>query len=386
VQSNSEITENPPARTRKKSAVRLSKDGKWRSFPRVPHLLQYVSSSTYFARIKIGGVIHRESLETTVWTDAQLRLVDFLKEKQSKQDAMDDVQVSFADATELYKQRVENDHAMKKRSKGYRRLCIRKIESSWPGVTKRFLGEITEAECREWAVGLQEGIASQYFNNVIGTLRLIIEEGIKEQKRRGGKAIENPAADLSRAKITQKVLQLPERDQFKAIVSTIRAGSSWGPKAANLVEFLAYGGMRLYTEAQWVNWEDVDWQRMEIIVRGQPDTATKNWEIRRIPILPDMESLLKRMQAEIPGQHTGKILEITECPVSLERACSKVGIPRITHHDLRHLFATRCIESGVDIPTVSHWLGHKDRGVLAMKTYGHLRNEHSKAMAAKVKF
>jgi len=24
--------------------------------------------------------------------------------------------------------------------------------------------------------------------------------------------------------------------------------------------------------------------------------------------------------------------------------------------DLRHLFATRCIESGVDIPTVSRWL------------------------------
>jgi integrase len=53
---------------------------------------------------------------------------------------------------------------------------------------------------------------------------------------------------------------------------------------------------------------------------------------------------------------------------------------------LRHLFATRCIESGVDIPTVSRWLGHKDGGALAMKTYGHLRDEHSQAMAAKVAF
>jgi len=42
----------------------------------------------------------------------------------------------------------------------------------------------------------------------------------------------------------------------------------------------------------------------------------------------------------------------------------------ITHHDLRHLFATRCIETGVDIPTVSRWLGHKDGGGLAMKVYG----------------
>jgi integrase len=53
---------------------------------------------------------------------------------------------------------------------------------------------------------------------------------------------------------------------------------------------------------------------------------------------------------------------------------------------LRHLFATRCIESGVDIPTVSRWLGHKDGGALAMKTYGHLRREHSIAQAQRVSF
>jgi integrase len=50
------------------------------------------------------------------------------------------------------------------------------------------------------------------------------------------------------------------------------------------------------------------------------------------------------------------------------------------------LFATICIESGVDIPTVSRWLGHKDGGALAMKTYGHLRREHSIAQAQRVSF
>jgi integrase len=77
---------------------------------------------------------------------------------------------------------------------------------------------------------------------------------------------------------------------------------------------------------------------------------------------------------------------VRECQKAMNRAANIVGTPRITHHDLRHLFATRCIESGVDIPTVSRWLGHKDGGALAMKTYGHLRNEHSQAMALKVKF
>jgi integrase len=58
-----------------------------------------------------------------------------------------------------------------------------------------------------------------------------------------------------------------------------------------------------------------------------------------------------------------------------------LGTKRITHHDLRRLFATRCIESGMDIPNVSRWLGHKDGGALATKTYGHLRNEHSQQVA-----
>ena len=42
--------------------------------------------------------------------------------------------------------------------------------------------------------------------------------------------------------------------------------------------------------------------------------------------------------------------------------------------------------SGVDIPTVARWLGHQEGGALAMKVYGHLRNEHSANMAKKVSF
>jgi hypothetical protein len=58
-------------------AGRLSKDGKWRSFPKAPRLLQYFSSGTYYARLHTGGKVIRESLGTTVWTTAQMKLVDF---------------------------------------------------------------------------------------------------------------------------------------------------------------------------------------------------------------------------------------------------------------------------------------------------------------------
>jgi hypothetical protein len=47
----------------------------------VPHLLQYVSNSNYYGRIKLNGKVIRESLETGVWTTAKLKLTDFLKER-----------------------------------------------------------------------------------------------------------------------------------------------------------------------------------------------------------------------------------------------------------------------------------------------------------------
>jgi len=377
---------NSTGQSGKKSTNRLSKDGKWRSFSRVPHLLQYVSSGTYFARIKIKGKLIRETLETTVWTTAQLKLVDFLKDKHANGAKAEKPKTLFKDAVELFTKRVQHDSSMKESSKGYRLLCIRKIKTSWPDLWNHPLDEMTAQQCRNWSANLQNEIASQYFNNVVCTLRLIFAEGIKAQVQSGGDKIENPATELSRAKIGQKILKLPEPDQFKKLVSQIKQSGSWGARAANLVEFLAYSGTRLYTEANWVNWEDVDWIRKEIIIRGNPETGTKNGEIRRIPIIADMDDLLKRMQSEKVGVCKGKIMEMTECPITLKKACSDIGIAKLRQHDLRHLFATRCIESGVDIPTVSRWLGHKDGGALVMRVYGHLRNEHSQAMAQKVSF
>jgi hypothetical protein len=109
--------EHKPSGEQKRTAYRLSKDGKWRSFSRVPHLLQYASSGTYFARIKMRGKIIRESLNTDVWSTAQLRLVDFLKEKQGANQTDERQKLLFGEAAGLYRTRVENDPAMKTRSR-----------------------------------------------------------------------------------------------------------------------------------------------------------------------------------------------------------------------------------------------------------------------------
>ena len=119
---------------------------------------------------------------------------------------------------------------------------------------------------------------------------------------------------------------------------------------------------------------------------GDAATGTKNWKIRRVPMIPDMRQLLERLRSERgePEFSKSPVLRVHECQGAITTACKKLGIARFTHHDLRHLFATRCIESGVDIPTVSRWLGHKDGGALAV--YGHLRDQHSAQMAQRVTF
>jgi len=230
-------------------------------------------------------------------------------------------------------------------------------------------------------------ISAHYFNNTVSSLKAVLRLGFRNFEQNGGEPVRNPALALKKVRVKPKELHLPESAQFKRLVETLRQGGKIrGPRVADMVEFLAYGGMRVRSEALNVKWADVDWERKEIIVRGHEETGTKNGEIRRVPMLPDMENLLHRLKENLGAVGADRIVQMCSCNEALAKGCNAVGISKITHHDLRHLFATRCIEAGVDIPTVSRWLGHKDGGALAMRVYGHLRNEHSLAMAQKVRF
>jgi integrase len=194
--------------------------------------------------------------------------------------------------------------------------------------------------------------------------------------------LKNPTASLSKRSVRRKRLDLPTSEQFQAIVMTIattRARRS--RETADMVRFLAYSGARL-REATALRWGDLDFKRNRLTIAG---TKTESSD-RTIPIFPALTGLIAEMRARRGVESdNAPILRVQECLGSLKSACRKIGIKALTHHDLRHLFATSCIESGVDIPTVSRWLGHSDGGNLAMKTYGHLRQEHSDAQAAKVR-
>ena len=53
---------------------------------------------------------------------------------------------------------------------------------------------------------------------------------------------------------------------------------------------------------------------------------------------------------------------------------------------MRHFFCSNAIEAGIDFKVIAEWLGHKDGGILVARTYGHLRAEHSTAMAKRMTF
>lgn len=360
-----------------KRASNLSPDGKWRSFPKVPNLVQYVSTDTYFGRVKIEGKIFRESLETNVFTTAKLLLGDWKKKKTKI--AGKPVSGTFAEARKLYETDLENDHTIKDASKLYRRRCIQALIRSWPGLNETRPSKITVSDCREWASRFSEKYSATVFNNTLSTLRMILQ-------RAGIPNDDNPAHDVKRLGVKQKELHLPEREQFAAILTTVEtSGAGKARYCADLIRFLAFSGCRL-NEARLVKWADVNFDKMEIRVHNSKSAKTTNKpEFRFVPMIPQMHELLLRLKNGNCSLDSG-VCAVGECEKSLTRACRLLNIFRITHHDLRHLFATRCIESGVDIPTVSRWLGHIDGGALAMKTYGHLRREHSTAMAARVSF
>lgn len=360
-------------------------DSRWQKTP-VANLVRHVQSGNYYARIRVRGKLIWKSLKTDRISVAKLRLSDFHREERQRASAQKAVargKMTFADALQTYRERLQGDHSLKDRSKAYREERITALLKSWPDLAQTDVARISKANCLTWAAEYGRAASPSAFNNTVGTFKLILAIAVE-----AGARYDNPAIHIKRKKVRQKLLQLPSQKQFVELVTTIRNGEGgWAERCADLVEFLAYGGCRK-GEAARVNGQDCDFEKGEITVLGDPATGTKNWEIRRIPMIPDMRRLLERLKKERGEMEFSSkpVMLVHECQGAIDTACKKLGIARITHHDLRHLFATRCIESGVDIPTVSRWLGHKDGGALAMKVYGHLRDSHSTAMAQKVTF
>jgi integrase len=342
-------------------------------------------SGRYYARAYAGGKEVWKSLKTSHFSVAEAKLAEFLKQHRETRAITRDetsAKMTFKAAAKLHVARLEEKGKIKPRTMVYWKEVLAALRKSWPELDETELRKITETRCRQWAASYRKTASPSRFNNTLAIFRHVLREGMK-----AGVIYLDPSRDIERAAITAKKLTLPNLAQFRAFLDAMRtAGGRDSKNCADFAAGLAFTGCRT-GEAAKIEWRDIDFENRRLTVRGDPITGTKNWKIRHVPLIPEAVTLFKRMQEERAEEAaTDKVFLVRECQKSIDRAAKLVGMERITHHDLRHLFATIAIESGVDIPTVSRWLGHQDGGALAMKTYGHLRDEHSQLQAQKVSF
>ena len=342
-------------------------------------------SGRYYARLFLNGKEIWKSLKTSNFSIAEIRLAAALKdhrERKNRTVVPGNGKMTFAQAAALHLQRLAENVSLKQRTRDYWKETLAALQKSWPELPAKEIRRITPADCREWAARYAKEFSASHFNATISLFRHILAVAIEE-----GVIVSSPAASLERKPLRAKRLELPSLAQFAAFIAEMKAGGGRDSKnCADLVQGLAFTGCRI-GETFHIEWKDLNFGTGEIVIQGDPDDLTKNGEIRRIPMIPQARELFQRMRAGRADEPaSAKVFLVHESQRSMSRAARKIGMARITHHDLRHFFATVSIESGVDIPTVSRWLGHKDGGALAMRTYGHLRREHSIAQAQKVSF
>ena len=215
--------------------------------------------------------------------------------------------------------------------------------------------------------------AATRYNGALALLRRVYDTAVEE-----GHVAKNIPDELKRMKPATLSMDLPTSEEFASVVANILAQQKAHSKAAAMcVEWLAYTGMRI-SEAQRVRWRDI--KSDNFVVR-----SAKNKIMRQVPLIEGAKDLLARMRAAgLPTGPKVKVMLLTSPRMALDGACRRLEFDHLRIHDLRHIFATRCIEAGVPLPTLAGWLGHKDNGVLCAQVYGHLCDKHSAEMAAKV--
>lgn len=144
----------------------------------------------------------------------------------------------------------------------------------------------------------------------------------------------------------------------------------------NLAIYLAlYTGLRI-GELCALKWEDVDFSERKIVVRstvirgqsgvlqiGVPKSKTS---YRTVPMTDHIAKILHEEQCRsnsdflFTAPKRGSFMIPRTLQYHYRSVMKKVGIPKLPFHALRHTFATRWIECGLDVKSLSEILGHSN--------------------------
>lgn len=250
------------------------------------------------------------------------------------------------------------------------------------GILQQFLNR--EAACGNRKTG--GPLSAKSIKNMRVVLDVALKCAVQE-----GRLTANPVPGTVIRKVQRKSIQ-PMSDAMQAALERFLFQDG---NLQNIGILLAlYTGCRL-GEICALRWRDVDWSRKELHLRqtvkrlprkqrhpGQSATElvfspTKGRDGSRRIAAPAVVFALLEMQSRrhetrfgAPVQPDGFVVYNTQDqltdPDNLSHYFGEVltalQLPHARFHDLRHTFATRAIEHGMDILTLSGMLGHADVG------------------------
>ena len=214
-----------------------------------------------------------------------------------------------------------------------------------------------------------------------------------------GEMYYNPCHSVSFPKaLKQEIHALEQEEQIKLeahIRPEFEANSRLTAKLA------LYAGLR-NGEICALQIKDVDFESNMILVsktlyRARTNTGkteimvnhTKNKRHRYVPIPKSLLEDLKRYVATMPEEmrnnpdqylfvnRRGKPLEPKRLLCHFKELLKEAGLQDIRFHNLRHTFATRCLECGIELKIVSKILGHSTIQITA-DLYTHVTNRAMK--------
>lgn len=148
-----------------------------------------------------------------------------------------------------------------------------------------------------------------------------------------------------------------------------------------------YAGLRI-GEICALKWENIDLNNQVICIRStiarvlddskksiliidKPKTKSST---RDIPIasllLPYLYEMNKKRSSDFVVSDRSDFISPRTYEYRYHKILKKSGLPPINYHALRHSFATRCIEVGVDVKSLSEMLGHSNVSI-TLNTYVH---------------
>jgi len=184
---------------------------------------------------------------------------------------------------------------------------------------------------------------------------------------RDGLASSNPCLQVGKLREANKRYRYLTPEEEKNLLEALS-----GPRShlrPLVILALESGGRR--GELLGLTWDRVDLAQ-DVLVFAD----TKSAKDRTVPLSDEAHRILVELRASatsdlvFPSPKTGR--RITDVKRGFKAACRQANIADFRFHDLRHTFATRLAENGVEAFTIAALLGHAD---LRMKSrYAHATN------------